>query len=65
MNLWTDEEARTALEALFAGKTNREAAALVGRSHNSAIGFFRRCREESDAIPCMCKKPENRDGGGL
>lgn len=62
--LWTDDQARQLLAARQRGETMPAAAASVGKSKNAAIGFLHRAQKESEAIPCECKKRENKDSAG-
>lgn len=67
--LWTDAQLLAALDLTECGMSRAEAARLLSIAHDrpftrmSVTGAIDRVRKETDAVPCFCIKPENRDGG--
>lgn len=60
---WSDDELREVLRLYhIEGMPYSQVGAKVGRSKSSVIGMMSRCSKEAEAIPCKCKKKENKDG---
>lgn len=68
-HVWTDAQLLAALDLQDAGMSRAETARLLSMAHDrpftrmSVTGALDRIRKETDAISCLCERPENRDGG--
>ena len=67
---WSDGEMLLALDLCERQGLSRHQAAEqiaaqygTGRQANAVIGVIHRINAKTDAVPCRCRKPENRDGG--
>ena len=66
---WTDAQLLAALDLADAGMSRAETARLLSMGYDrpftrmSVTGALHRIKTETDAVPCMCERPENRDGG--
>lgn len=66
---WTDAQLLAALDLTECGLSRSETAQLLSTAHDrpftrmSVTGAIDRIRKETNAVPCFCEKPENRDGG--
>ena len=45
------------------GQPLAEIARAEGVTRNTVAGLIYRVRREADAMACLCRRPENRDGG--
>ncbi|MEI4470942.1 hypothetical protein [Frigidibacter sp. MR17.24] len=58
---FTDQQLLQMLEWREDGASMQAIGNRLGRSRNAVIGALNRLR--ADDQPCLCRKPENRDGG--
>ena len=64
MSHWTDVDILRALDMHEGqGLTAAEAGRRMGVSRSAVLGVIHRINKDADRVPCLCQKPENRDGG--
>jgi hypothetical protein len=60
---WPDDRILVALDLQAQGLSASLIAARLGVTRSAVLGILHRVRVETDAVPCACVKPENKDGG--
>lgn len=68
-SLWTDREILEVLDAadrtrLSGSEIAKVLSLTLGRSvtRDAVLGIVHRVNRAHDAVPCLCKEPENMDG---